>query len=809
MRFTLPLLALTSAAFAEPLEISGIYPSLAYYNNEGECGTGAVVPWAGRLWVVTYAPHMPKGSSDKLYEFTPDLQQIVRPESIGGTPANRMIHPESQQLFIGPNVIDAKGNVRTIPFSQMFGRPTGNARSLTDPANKILYATMEEGIYEVDVKTLAVTDLWIDEQLQIGGEFKKGVAENKSGRKASLPGYHGKGFYSGQGRYVYANNGDHAKEALSDPTVPSGVLAEWDGKADKWTVVRRNQFTDVTGPGGIMGKAESPDAPLWSIGWDHRSLILMCLSDGKWSAYRLPKGSHSYDGAHGWNTEWPRIREIGEKDFLMTMHGTFWRFPRDFNPKKSAGISPRSNYLKVIGDFANWNGRLVFGCDDTAKSEFLASRKAKGKVTPPQSQSNLWFLSPEKLDHIGPVIGRGSVWIDENVKADVASDAFLFSGYDHRLLHLNHDLTEPVSFTLEIDREGNGTWSKLREISVPGGKETTVEFTAADKGAWIRVKSAKDCGKATAAFSYRNEDPRSEKADPIFNGIAKAGDTTATGGLVRSLDGNKRALGFAARSADGTSLGYYQLDAELKLVRQQDQDPLVGFEKNTAIPVLEITSDEASAVYVEDDGTRWRMPKGEASELFGKHRVVREVATERDLLNLGGSFYELPARNAGGASRMRPVATHNRMIHDFCSYRGLLICSGINIKDGSNNPHIIPSDDGKTALWAGAIDDAWKLGKPRGQGGPWKDTAVTAGKVSDPYLMTAYDKKSLTLSTDADVKITMEVDVSGAGNWVKVDTLEVTANKSLTHKFADDFSAYWIRFTTDKDCKASAQLTYE
>ncbi len=33
---------------AQPLQFSGIYPHLAYYNNEGECGTGAVVPWADR-----------------------------------------------------------------------------------------------------------------------------------------------------------------------------------------------------------------------------------------------------------------------------------------------------------------------------------------------------------------------------------------------------------------------------------------------------------------------------------------------------------------------------------------------------------------------------------------------------------------------------------------------------------------------------------------------------------------------------------------------------------------------------------------
>ena len=65
MNRPLPLLAaalLASAVFtkaAEPRGFSGIYPQLAMYNEEGECGTGAVVPWAGRLWVVAYAPHQP------------------------------------------------------------------------------------------------------------------------------------------------------------------------------------------------------------------------------------------------------------------------------------------------------------------------------------------------------------------------------------------------------------------------------------------------------------------------------------------------------------------------------------------------------------------------------------------------------------------------------------------------------------------------------------------------------------------------------------------------------------------------------
>jgi len=55
------LLAKLALAAPAPFEISGIHPHLAMFNDEGECGTGAVVAWAGKLWVVTYAPHKPSG----------------------------------------------------------------------------------------------------------------------------------------------------------------------------------------------------------------------------------------------------------------------------------------------------------------------------------------------------------------------------------------------------------------------------------------------------------------------------------------------------------------------------------------------------------------------------------------------------------------------------------------------------------------------------------------------------------------------------------------------------------------------------
>ena len=792
----------TSALQAEPVALSGIYPHLTMFNDHSECGTGAVVPWADKLWVITYAPHYPYGSSDKLYSISEDLTQTIQPESVGGTPANRMIHKESQQLFIGPYAISKSGAVRALSPKVMPGRHTGNARHLFDPGNKIYYATMEEGIYEVDTKTLMPTELWADEQKQTGHP-PKGFSTGER-PVAKLPGYHGKGLYSGQGVLVYANNGETGKKAKTNPTTSSGALAEWDGKSDQWTVIRRNQFTEITGPGGISGNPNPATDPIWSVGWDDKSLLLgVRTPEKKWSFYRLPKGSHSYDGAHGWNTEWPRIREVGTDHFLMTMHGTFWQFPKSFSPNESAGIAPHSNYLKVIGDFCRWNDHLVLGCDDTAKSEFLNKSTAKGEIAAPQSQSNLWFIEPHQLGHLGPAIGRGCVWKRENVKKGTISDPFLASGYDIKNLSLKVANKSVAKIELEIDELGNGQWKSHSTIEVSGNKH--LSLTGID-AAWIRLIARSNLSKVTTAFSFRNQDSREIEAAPLFDGLARPQEDF-TAGIVRALDDHKGTLAFAATDANGKDIAYYELGADL-LLKQRDDQPAHSYTKQHAnIPTGPLTADEASMIYTDDDGKRWRIPKaGTDFHPLGNHRIAREVATERDFFNAGGTFYELPARNAGGFSKVRPVATHNRLIHDFCSFRGLLIMSGVATERPSQNKHTIVSNDGKVALWAGAIDDTWKLGKPRGKGGPWKNSPAKAGAPSDPYLMTAYDKKSLHLSAKTPCTITAEIDLTGDGNWSTYKTFQIEGE---THyEFPETFSAYWIRFTSSRDNTASAQLRY-
>lgn len=809
------ILALTSAASAQSAarSVSGIYPHLAVYNDEGECGIGAVVPWAERLWVITYAPHRPNGSSDRLYEITPELRLIVRPESIGGTPANRMIHDESGQLFVGPYAIDRERNVRTIPYERMPGRLTGNARDLHEPAQKVLFATMEEGLYEVDVDTLEVRQLWSDEQAH-----GTNAAADPNRRPANLPGYHGKGLCSGQGVVVYANNGEFRELARQRPDIPSGSLCEWDGEADAWTVIRRNQFTEVTGPGGIHGNENPATDPIWSIGWDHRSLLLGVRSaearqGSHWRFFRLPKSSHSYDGAHGWNTEWPRIRDIGEHDLLMTMHGAFWRFPRGFGVDGWRGVVPRSNYLKVVGDFCRWQDRLVFGCDDVARNEFLNKRRAKGDIAPGQSHSNLWFVEPARLDRLGPVIGRGAVFVDEAVRGGVPSDAFLLQGYELRGLHLRGAAGAEVA--LEVG-DGDGEWRRIARHRLPDDGYRFESLTDAGDTAWIRVVPLVDQLRFTAAFSFRQRDGRDATASEGFAGLAHSGQRL-TGGLLRSRGGDLRTLGLLAHSHDGDEIGYYELDADLRLQRSDDAAARDYQREHAAIPGEVLTVDAASVLVVDDAGRRWRLPKrGDTpdtqapdSHSLGAYRVDREVVTERDLFHAHGSFYELPAENAGGFAKLRPVATSDRQVHDYCGYRGLLVMTGVAESAAADDPHIVRSQDGRAAVWVGAIDDLWQLGKPRGVGGPWRDSEVAADEPSDPYLMTAYDRKVLTVAADRDVAITVEVDVTGDGTWCTWQRLSVRAGEPLQRAFPDDFSAYWVRCTADADCRATAQLVYE
>ena len=104
--------------------------------------------------------------------------------------------------------------------------------------------------------------------------------------KKPVPGWHSKGGYTSQGRLVISNNGELHVGNYDDVLVGGeakndeerGVLAEWNGS--QWRIVERRQYTEVTGPPGIAGGSDGQD-PIWSMGWDRRSVRLKLLEDGQ------------------------------------------------------------------------------------------------------------------------------------------------------------------------------------------------------------------------------------------------------------------------------------------------------------------------------------------------------------------------------------------------------------------------------------------------------------------------------------------------------------------------------------------------
>jgi hypothetical protein len=788
------------------IAVSGIYPHLAVFNDTGEvqdreCGIGAVVPWAGKLWLMTYPPHRRTGSVDKLYAIDAQLGMNIRPESVGGTHAGRMIHRESQQLVLGPYVIDAQGRVRAFDQSRGFpARITAVARHLTDPANKMYLIDMEGPIWEADVRTLAVRRLFVK----------------------PVPGWHGKGAYTGQGRLIIANNGDRRTPDLDDLTweapeaswskgpEDAGALAEWDGR--EWTIVSRRPHTEVTGPGGLLGES-SPDAPVWSTGWDKRSVLLHVRASGSWHRYRLPKGSYTYDPSHGWFTEWPRIRSIGPGPLLLNMHGTFFDFPATFVPGRSADVRPLGTHLHYTTDFAEWNGRVVLSGDDTSILDNALASKP---------QSNLRFVQRSQLGaDFGPRSGWGGVWIDDRIEPGRPSDPILIAGYAQRYLHLAHDAQADVNFAIEIDPRGDGRWQPWRQVRVAAAGYQGLAVPGDLPAEWLRLQA--DCSCRATAYLHFQTPPNGDDRASVFASLAAASSNTVrTGGLVRPA-GFSRNLQFLARSIDGHGKPgaetYYEIDEHLRFTRVDAPDKVASLKK-AAAPTPGYTIDTASVLITDTDGQRWRLPRrplsmGPTADPAAQ-RGLREVVSERFLAQFDSTFYEIPRLGTQATPdyrRMKPVATHDARISDFCTWRGLLVIAGTR-PDALADGHYFKAGTGTAGaagLWFGAIDDLYKLGAPAGEGGPWKDTPVRAGEASDPYLMTGFGRKSITLAHDrpGPVRFTIEIDFLADGSWHRYAVVDVPGGERVTHAFPEGFGAHWVRVRSDQAATATAWLTYE
>lgn len=457
-----------SQTLSIPTAISGVIPQIAVkadHTPRSEAGIGALMPWADRLWFITYVAHKDStGGGTGLFTLDDDFALTRHPQSVVGTYANRLIHKESDQLIIGPHLVDVEGNVRTVE-ALVDHRLTATCRHLTDPANKVYTLGMEGEFFEVDVHTLEVTQLF--DLLEI----------------LDVRGYpHFKDAYTRHGRVVVVNNSYFKKDF---PTgVSEGRLAEWDGS--EWRVLAQTQFNTLGSPNGI-------DDGIFAVGQDRASALLhVYLPDVGWRVYRLPRSTHTQD--HAFTTEWPRIREVESERLLMDASGMFYELPSLTYSNALWGIRPISSHLRIVGDFCSWNGLLVLAGDQTTPID--DTNPVAG-----QPQANLWFGKTDDLWAFGKPQGWGGPWWDTDVAAHQPSDPYLMTGFEHKCLHLTHDSDSAVDFTVEIDFMGAGRWVRYQTITVaPRGYEPHV-FPTGFSAHWVRVTASAAC-RASAQLTY-------------------------------------------------------------------------------------------------------------------------------------------------------------------------------------------------------------------------------------------------------------------------------------------------------------------
>lgn len=453
--------------------VSGVFPHLAvkagHLPVRTETGIGALMPWADRLWFVTYVAHKKgSGSGTGLFWIDDDLTIHKHPAGVVGTYANRMIHKQTHQCIIGPHIIDTDGNVRT--FTDLVDiRLTATCEHLTDPAHKVYFLGMEGEFFEADVQTLQVKQLYnLLTELAVDTHCRP----------------HFKDAYSDHGRVVIANNSYYASDF--DRGYSDGRLAEWDGKT--WTVLQRTQFNTTAGrKAGDLGHG------IYAVGQDRASAILkLFLPETGWQTYRLPKSTHTQD--HAWTTEWPRIREVESERWLLDASGMIYELPSMTYANRIWGLRPVCSHLRIIGDYCSWNGMLVIAGDQTTPINDTNCYVG-------QPQANLWFGKTDDLWSWGKPQGWGGPWFKEPIQAGAVSDPYLMTGFDHKCLHLAHESSQTVRFTVEVDFLGDGTWHHYADFDVASAGYVHHEFPAGFSAHWVRLRADKAC-TATAQLAY-------------------------------------------------------------------------------------------------------------------------------------------------------------------------------------------------------------------------------------------------------------------------------------------------------------------
>jgi hypothetical protein len=386
-----------------------------------ECGHGALMAWADKLYTISYLSVPNAGAGTGLYAIDANMVQTKLADH-NSTYANRMMFPPTSSIVLGPFVIGADGNVAGVFAELLTVRLGGMSKSITNPDTHVYMLGMDGPLWEcsmLDFTCVQLFDLVAALDIPAPGEQPHFKAIHVVNHTA----------------FVCSNTFTEADELGLGH---GGRLASWDGVSSNWTILARTAFFEVTSRFN-MGQT------VFALGQDERSVILKVIDfgDGPWDpsfdsaiqTFRLPKASHAYD--HLWQSEWPRIREVETERYLMDVHGTFFELSPLTWGGAVWGVRPISQHLRMVPDFASWRGFLVLGGNQV--SSIFDANLVTG-----QSQSGLLFTTTDALWAYGKPQGWGGVWMNDVLPlssssmgyASAPSDPYLMTGYTNKVAHV-------------------------------------------------------------------------------------------------------------------------------------------------------------------------------------------------------------------------------------------------------------------------------------------------------------------------------------------------------------------------------------
>ena len=185
-----------------------------------------------------------------------------------------------------------------------------------------------------------------------------------------------------------------------------------------------------------------------------------------------------------------RIREVETEHFLMDIQGMFYELQPIAFEDHIWGIKPICQHLRVIPDYCAFRGLLAVGGNETTPNNGAYSVAG-------QPQSGIWFGKTDDLWQWGKPAGWGGPWRRTPVKGGIASDPFLMTGFEKKMVHLKTDRS--ASIEVEVDFLGDGSWEHYERLDVSGYARHV--FPIGFAAHWARLTPATDC-VASAEFFF-------------------------------------------------------------------------------------------------------------------------------------------------------------------------------------------------------------------------------------------------------------------------------------------------------------------